>query len=225
MWGDMLAGLRYIASWPGLLAVCVLAMVINFLVSPAFTLMPILVSKHFRGEALQLGWVQSAFGIGIIAGGVLLSVWGGFKRRMATSTLGVAGIGLGILLIGLAPAQQLTVAIGGMFLAGMAMPITNGPLNAVVQGTVDPAMQGRVMTLMGSVSSAASPLGVALAGPLADTLGPRFWFVIGGGLCMVMAAVAFSIPTIVQIEEQAARLRTAQSTDSEATAVVATNSP
>jgi MFS transporter, DHA3 family, macrolide efflux protein len=210
LWGDMLAGLRYVWSWPGLLAICALAMVINFLLMPAFALLPILVSKHFRAEALQLGWLESAFGAGIIAGGVLLSAWGGFKRRMSTSMLGVAGTGLGVLLVGLAPAQGMGVALAGMLLAGVAMPIANGPLFAVVQGTVDPAMLGRVMTLIGAATSAAAPLGVALAGPLADAIGARFWFIVGGILCAGMAALAMGVPAIAHLEEQAATLRSAR---------------
>ena len=55
IWGDLRAGLRYVAAWPGLLAIIVMAMVLNFIINPAFSLMPILVTKHFGGRCAAAG--------------------------------------------------------------------------------------------------------------------------------------------------------------------------
>jgi MFS family permease len=80
LWADVRAGLRYVWGWPGLLAVLVMATVINFLFNPAFSLMPLLVTKHFGGQAIHLGWLQSAWGIGVVLGGLTLGVWDGRGR-------------------------------------------------------------------------------------------------------------------------------------------------
>ena len=48
--------------------------------------------------------MNSAWGIGIIVGGLTLSAWGGFKKRIVTSLVGLTGMGIGFLLVGLAPA-------------------------------------------------------------------------------------------------------------------------
>jgi DHA3 family macrolide efflux protein-like MFS transporter len=56
-----------------------IAAIANLLAKLAFALTPILVSKHFGGGALELGWMQSVFGIGFVAGALTLSAWGGFK--------------------------------------------------------------------------------------------------------------------------------------------------
>ena len=69
MWADLRAGVRYVYGWPGLLGVLVVAMIINFVSVPAFSLMPILVTQHFGGGAIQLGWLESSWGIGVVAGG------------------------------------------------------------------------------------------------------------------------------------------------------------
>jgi len=68
---EMRAGLRYMLSWRGILIIAVFATLLNFFLSPAFTLLPLLVVDHFGGGALQLGWVNSVFGVGVIAGGLL----------------------------------------------------------------------------------------------------------------------------------------------------------
>ena len=78
------------------------------------------------------------------------------------------------------------------------------PVMAVLQATVAPAMQGRVFTLMVSMATAISPLGLAVAGPVADRLGVQIWYVIGGALCMGMGALAFFIPSIANMEDHRA---------------------
>ena len=217
VWQDMREGFRYVWGWPGLLAILLMATVLNFLSNPAFALLPILVTKHFGGQALELGWVNSAWGIGVVAGGLVLGVWGGFKRRMVTSMIGLVGMGLGILVIGVAPATMFVLALGGMLLAGFANPITNGPLFAILQSVVAPEMQGRVMSLVGSIASAMSPLSLLVAGPLADALGVRVWYWISGGTFILIAIVAVLTPAIMNLDRKGA-----MKTDQPAPAVAAT---
>lgn len=201
MWGDLRAGLRYVAAWPGLLAIIVMAMVLNFIINPAFSLMPILVTQHFGGGALQLGGLESAWGIGVVVGGLVLSAWGGFRRRVATSLMGIIGMGIGTLIIGLSPARAFTLALGGMFFGGFMNPMANGPLFAVLQSSVAPEMQGRVMSLVGSGSAAMMPLSLLIAGPVADALGVRVWYVVGGLACAAIGVLAFALPAIMNVEQ------------------------
>jgi DHA3 family macrolide efflux protein-like MFS transporter len=201
VWADLRAGLRYVAGWPGLLAILVMAMAINFVVNPAFSLMPILVTKYFGLGALQLGWLESVWGIGVVVGGLVLSVWGGFKRRVVTSLLGIIGMGIGTLIVGLSPVGAFTMALLGMLVAGFMNPIVNGPFMAVMQTAVAPDMQGRVFSLIQSASLAMMPLSLLIAGPIADKLGVRVWYVAGGLLCIVIGALAFAVPAIMHVEE------------------------
>lgn len=201
VWAEMRQGLKYAFSWPGLVIIGIMATLINFLLTPAFTLMPILVTKHFNGQALQLAWMESAWGVGVLVGGFLLSVWGGFKRRMYTSFVGVFGIGVSSLAIGLLPASAFPWAVGAMFFSGFVNPIANGPLFAALQASVDPEMQGRIFTLIGSFAGAISPIGLIAAGPVADHLGVQTWFLIGGVVTLLMALTMFMVPAVVHFEE------------------------
>ena len=201
VWQDFTAGLKYVRGWPGLMMILAMAAVINLLVTPAFSLLPILVTKHFGGQALQLAWLESAWGIGMFLGGMILSAWGGFRRRVITSLVGLIFMGLGLVGLGLTPAAAFGLAVGCVFFAGMMNPIVNGPLFAVLQSVVEPEMQGRVFTLIMSVSMAMTPLGLIIAGPLADVLGPQAWFVVGGIATVLMGVVGFFIPAIMHIED------------------------
>ncbi len=199
-WQDLKEGFTYVAAWPGLLSILIMIAMINFLLSPTSALMPLLVTKHFGGGALQFGLMDSFWGGGVILGGVLLSVWGGFKRKIITSMMGIIGIGVGIMLVGFAPASAFNLALGGMFIAGIMVAFANGPMMAIIQSSVRPDMQGRVMSLVGSAAMAMSPLGLIIAGPISDWLGIRTWYWVGGGLTLLMGITAFFIPAIMNVE-------------------------
>jgi MFS transporter, DHA3 family, macrolide efflux protein len=199
-WQDLREGFTYVAGWPGLMAVLILAVIINFLLSPAGALSPILVTRHFGGGAMELGWLDAAWGAGVIAGGLILSVWGGFKKKVTTSLTGIVGIGAGILLLGLAPGNMLPLAIAGMLIAGSMNPIANGPLMALLQANVRPDMQGRVMALTMSVATAMMPISLIIAGPISDWLGIRAWYLFGGSACLLMGIAAFFVPVIMNVE-------------------------
>lgn len=202
VWSDVGEGLRYIWGWPGIVLVLLMAMFINFILTPAFSLMPLLVTQHFKGGPVQLGWLESSWGTGVVLGGLFLGVWGGFKRRIYTSLMGLLLMGVGILLLGLTPSAVFWLAIGTIFTAGFMNPITNGPFFALLQATVAPEMQGRVFTVVGSLSTAITPLSLAIAGPVVDLVGVRSWYMVGGLACILMGVGAYFIPAIRDIERQ-----------------------
>ena len=199
-WQDLRAGFTYVVKWPGLFGLIVLAMMLNFLLSPTGALTPLVITKIFNGGALELGWVESASGAGIIIAGILLGIWGGFKRRIVTSFTGVIGIGLGVMLVGFVPANMLSLLMLASFLIGFAQVFANGPLNAIFQSSIAPDMQGRVFSLLGAGATAMMPLGLLIAGPISDHFGIRFWFIFGGAVCILMTIIAIFIPAIMNIE-------------------------
>jgi DHA3 family macrolide efflux protein-like MFS transporter len=198
---DVRDGLRYVLGWPGLLIILGMAALINALLTPTEALLPLLVTRHFGGGALQLGWLNAATGVGVVAGGIILGIWGGFRRRVVTAMIGLIGLGLGNAALGVIPAGSFWLALAATALAGLATPITNGSLGAVIQASVAPEMQGRVFALVLSLATAAAPLGLLLAGPIGDTLGVRIWFVIGGVVCSLMGVLGLCLPAVVGIEE------------------------
>jgi DHA3 family macrolide efflux protein-like MFS transporter len=206
---DMREGLRFVWGWPGMMMVVTIATLINLLLNPAFSLLPILVTDHFGGGALELAWLDSVWGIGVVLGGLTLSVWGGFRRRIVTGMLSVALMGISTTVIGLTPATAFTLAVGAMFFDGFMNPIANGSLQAALQAIVPPHMQGRVFTLVASGAAAMSPLGLAIAGPVADALGVQIWFLIGGTATVIMGVGSFFVPAIMQIEDQPAEIEEA----------------
>jgi DHA3 family macrolide efflux protein-like MFS transporter len=201
IWADVRQGLRYIWAWPGLMALIGSVMILKVALTPAFSLLPLLVSKHFGGDAAQLSLLESIAGAGIVLGGLLLSAWSGFRRKIYTSLMGGVLLGLGFVVLGLTPGSLFTMALASIFVIGLMIPLVDGPMMAILQGNVAPAMQGRVFTIMGSLLLVTSPLGLAVAGPVSDWLGLQVWYLLAGVLCAGIALVGFFVPAIVNIEE------------------------
>jgi len=203
VWTDFKAGLRYMIGWPGLLIIGLMTVGINFTIIPAFSLLPLMIKDYFGGSAIQLSWVETAMGAGMIFGGALLGLWGGFSRKILTSMVGLMGMGAGTLILALAPSSAIFLAVGGALLVGLMTPITMGPFFALIQSTVEPDMQARIFSLLSSVGTGIAPLGLLIAGPVADRVGIQAWFLLGGILCIFMAVTGLFIPAVMNMETRA----------------------
>jgi hypothetical protein len=104
-------------------------------------------------------------------------------------------------LTGLAPEGIFFMAVAGFAFAGFMGPIANGPIFAILQAKVSPEMQGRVFTLLNSSAMAMMPLSMLVAAPVAEFLGVRAWFLIGGGVTTLVGALAFFVPAIMNLED------------------------
>lgn len=202
LWAEVKSGSLYIWNWPGLRYFLLIGASVNFFANAGSALIPLLVSDHFGGDALQLGWLQAAFGTGVLSGGLVLTVWGGFQRRIYTSLFGSLLSVPGAFMLGLAPQQAFRLAWGGMFITGIASGLNNGAFRALMQANVTPQMQGRVLSVLGSGFQTTTMLGLMVVGPLADFVGSvQFWFVIEGGYTLAMLLVMFLTPAIIHIED------------------------
>lgn len=199
---DLREGLRFVWNWPGLMMIIAISVLAYTLMVPAYSLLPILVTEHFGGGALQLAWLQAAYGIGTIVAGLVLSVWGGFKRRIVTMLLAMALSGVGWMALGVAPANGLPLAVGAQFFSAAMFSIVVSSIVAIMQATIPPEIHGRVFALDLAVVTAAAPIGLVVAGPLSDAAGVRPWFVIGGLVTTAMGMGAFFVPAIMRIEER-----------------------
>ena len=114
-----------------------------------------------------LGSVRSVMGVGGVVGALLLSIWGGPKRRVHGVLLGMAAASLlGDLVLGLAMGPIMWGV--GAFFASFFIPIINGSNQAIWQSKVAPDVQGRVFATRRLIAQISGPLAILIAGPLAD---------------------------------------------------------
>jgi len=202
-WQDFAAGFRYIMAWRGLVMLLGLVMVINFFYTATEPLTPLLIKNHFDGDASQLGLWLALFALGNILGGVILGVWGGFKKKVATAQTGLALMGLTTVIVGLVKSDMFVIALIANTTMGLLLPIINGSYGATLQTVIKPEMQGRVFAFIMSAAMLVSPIALIIAGPFADSFGIQPWFIIAGASCIAMGILGFFIPDVMNIENRA----------------------
>jgi DHA3 family macrolide efflux protein-like MFS transporter len=200
---DVASGIRYLRAWPGLILLMGMACVINFVAYPTFTLMPLLVTRHFQGGAWHFSAIESVIGVGVIAGGILLGIWGGFKNRIHTTLAGLIGSGFGFLLVAIAPPNLFGMALVGMTIFGTMNVMVNGPLSALIQSKVAHEIQGRVLALIGTLTTSMGPLAMLLAAPLAERFNIQLWFWATAIAMWLVGVLGFFIPSLVNLESHA----------------------
>jgi predicted MFS family arabinose efflux permease len=188
---DSLFGFKYILARKGLLGLQLVFFFVNFTGSLCFPLLPPMILSQTGNDTVLLGTVQSAFGAGGVIGGLLLSAWGGPKKKVHGVLAGMALSNLfGLTLLGLAGTVYLWVA--GAFVMMVFNPIINGSNQAIWQSKVPPEMQGRVFSARAFIALISQPVAMAITGPLADgfllpgmmkdgLLAPYFSWLIGVG--------------------------------------------
>jgi len=198
---------RFVWQKRGILYIAALAGFMNFVINPVFVLLPLLVTEHFQAGPLQLGWLQSASGAGLIAGGLLLSLWGGFKKKVVTMYVGGGLQGLALALLGIIPPNLFAIAVVTMGANGLLNALYNGATAPVIQTVVPPDMQGRAFTLLASICQGVYPISLAILGPVVGLIGLRSWYVGGGLLVFAVCMAALFVPSIAHLEEQIAAER------------------
>jgi MFS family permease len=164
---DSLFGFKYILARKGLLGLQLVFFFVNFTGSLCFPLLPPMILSQTGNDTVLLGTVQSAFGAGGVLGGLLLSAWGGPKKKVHGVLAGMALSSLfGLTLLGLAGTIYLWVA--GAFVMMVFNPIINGSNQAIWQSKVPPEMQGRVFSARAFIALISQPVAMAITGPLAD---------------------------------------------------------
>ena len=105
--------------------------------------------------------------------------------------------------VGITPANWFWVGVASVALFGFMSPITNGPINAIMQSKIAPEMQGRVLSLISSLCSMMMPLALLIAAPVAEWFGLRVWYWASGLLVMAIGLLAFFVPSVMMLDRDA----------------------
>jgi DHA3 family macrolide efflux protein-like MFS transporter len=164
LWRQLTIGWTYISARPGLLGLLVFTAVVNFVWGMVGALIVPLVLGWTSSDVL--GIIISGAGMGLLTGSLLMSIWGGPRRRVNGVIYFELLSGLCFMLIGLSPSFWPTAL--GAFGAHLTIAVVFGSNQAIWQSKVAPDIQGRVFATQQMVARAAAPLAYLLAGPLAD---------------------------------------------------------
>lgn len=157
-----------------------------FFCVPAGFLAGLLVSRVYGDTYGYLTAVELAGFAGMAAGGLLMSLWGGFGRREKTLSLGLAAFGLASALMGITEEFGLYLILMAFY--GVALTVVQTAVTTLLQEQADRAVQGRIFGMQSSMYAGFLPLGMAVFGPLADVVSLQ-WIMIGAGGALAVLAV------------------------------------
>jgi MFS family permease len=217
-------GFQYIFQRPSLLGLQMIFFFGNLFTGMGFTLYAPMILARTNQDSLIFGSVQTAGAVGGIIGGVVMSAWGGFKRRVHGVLAGWMIFGLFFALFGASSNITMWVSFG--VLLSMVGPLINTSNQAIWQSKVAPDVQGRVFSARRLIAWFTQPIAPVIAGTLADyvmepamssstglanVFGPIFGTGAGAGMGLLMcfaglvaSSVGLSgyfIPTIRNAED------------------------
>jgi MFS transporter, DHA3 family, macrolide efflux protein len=166
IWKEAIYGFKYIFARPNLLGLQLVFFMGNLFSGIGFTVLAPMILARTDSNSLIFGSVQTAGAIGGIVGGVIMSAWGGFKRRVHGVLIGWIWSGLSMAILGLT--GGLPIWVVGMVLGALVIPLVNGSNQAIWQSKVAPDVQGRVFSARRLIAWFTNPISPIIAGTLAD---------------------------------------------------------
>lgn len=178
---DLGQGFTYIKNHAFIKHFFTFTAVFMVLVAPAAFLTPLQVTRSFGNDVWRLSAVEISFSLGMMAGGMLVASWGGFKNKVHTMTLSCLVFSACTFALGVVP--NFWVYLVFIAIAGISIPIFNVPSMVLLQEKVEGDYLGRVFGVLSMISSIMMPMGMLLFGPLADIIKIE-WLLIGTGILL-----------------------------------------
>jgi DHA3 family macrolide efflux protein-like MFS transporter len=189
---EMKEGLLIFLEDKKLFSLTVFSMMVFLFIMPLGSLYPLMVNGYFGGTAWHLSIVQIIYGIGMMAGAALIGGIGKkITNKIAVSISGLFLYAITALLCGILPptTAALWIFAAICLVMGSGNNIFSIPFYTYMQETIPSEKQGRAFSLVGCLMSLTQPFGLLIAGPVAEIFGVAFYFIIAGGISMIITIV------------------------------------
>ena len=170
---DIITGIRYAFKNRFIGKLLFIYGLFTLLCVPAGYLAGLLVRRTYGNTYWYLTAVEIVGFAGMTVGGVVMSIWGGFRKRER-----ILGMGL---------TKNFILYLFLMFFYGIALTAAQTSITTLLQEKSEPAMHGRVFGLFSTMYARFLPLGMLLFGPLADLV-PLQWLMAGSGATLIAIA-------------------------------------
>jgi DHA3 family macrolide efflux protein-like MFS transporter len=189
---DLREGLKYIFSNDLVRWVMAIYSIVFLLVVAPSNLSPLMLVRTFGDDVWLLTILELSFGIGMVAGGALMAIFGSKADRLGMMV--GTSILFGVLAVVMGFTTNLILFYTLFFLIGLAVPAFSTSSMTLLQETVEPERQGRVFGFVGIVMAVAMPIGMAVLGPLADIVSVEILLIATGAITVLIAVVAVLLP-------------------------------
>jgi DHA3 family macrolide efflux protein-like MFS transporter len=193
---DIKDGLSYTFNHKFIFRIMLFGFLFMILVAAPSFLTYLQVARVFGPEAWRLATLEAVFGVGMLIGSFLISLWGGFKNRLITYFVSYIALGLSTVLIGIPFNFYFYVSIWAV--VGFFIAISSPLLVGLIQEKVDPEYIGRVFSVFGLINTISLPLGMLVFGPLSDFYDISLIILLSGIGMVMIAIVPFFIKNLIK---------------------------
>ncbi|AKP67376.1 MFS transporter [Companilactobacillus ginsenosidimutans] len=193
---DVKFGLNKLRGKKGLWILTLLGTAYTLLFMPATTMYPLMTLSYFHGSVGEAGIIEGIFSGGMLIGGAIIGVFGKWKNRVLPILLSMSVLGIAFIFSGNLSGDMKGLIWFGILngIAGIASPFFSTLLIAMLQQSFPSEMLGRVMGIFNSLMNISGPVGLILAGPLADKIGVNSLFIIAGIGTLICGLLLIAIP-------------------------------
>jgi H+ antiporter protein len=197
VWSGVVEGIRFVWNDKVLRTLACVDLTVTALYMPMES---VLFPKYFtdRNEPAHLGWVLMALSIGGLVGALGYAVLSRYMKKRTTMLVAVLTLGIAMTAIAFLPPLPLILALCAV------VGLVYGPIapiyNYVMQTRAPQHLRGRVVGVMGSLAYAAGPLGLIVAGPLADAAGLEATFLALSLPMLVIGVIALGLPSLRELD-------------------------
>lgn len=199
---EMKDGFLILKADKGLFALLLIGTLYMFVYMPINALYPLITMEYFRGTPIYVSITEVAYASGMLVGGVLLGLLGGYKKRVILITISIFMMGISLAVSGLLPRNGFVLFAVCCLAMGLSVPFYAGVQTSLFQEKIKPEFLGRVFSLTGSIISLAMPVGLILSGLFADKIGVNNWFLISGILIVGIGVACPLVPAVKSLDEK-----------------------
>ncbi|MEG0771760.1 MFS transporter [Clostridium sp.] len=188
---DMKQGIIAIRNNKPLMVLILPVILATIVYMPLSSLFPLLIRVHFQGTAWHNGVSQLSFSAGLLLSSFIIGISGGIKKQFLMISLSLMALGIFSGVGGALPSNLFIGFAGVSFLMGFIGTFFSIPYMAYIQKSIEAEKLGKVMSLMMSIMSLTTPLGLAISGPVSDIIGVNAWFIISGIIMFLVGILCY----------------------------------
>jgi len=193
---EMGVAMHEIRMRPGLMWMFIFTVFASLAMVPVSTLFPLMTLEHFAGDTYMMSVVEIAWGVGMLAGGGLMSLERfKFNKVMLINAMYII-LGATFALSGFLPAQGYHFFVIFTFIGGIAGAIFWGAFSVVLQSSLDSSVLGRIFSIHNSLIMIPAMFSLMATGFIADSIGVTNAFIIGGVMLVLIGVVSGFMPQI-----------------------------
>lgn len=177
-------------------------LVVCFFAMPIVAVMPLMTLQYFGGTPYQVSLIETLYGVGLLACGLLLGIWNPKIRKVVLLITGYFCLGVALALCGVLPSSFFFAYAILTVVQGLAVPLYAASFTALLQTQFSISYMGRIFALYGSITQLPSIFGLLLTGYLADEMGVENIFLCGGIAISIAGVLLLCSTSIRRLEKR-----------------------